>query len=101
TAVGGPLTGTWAVDGRATNPTNTLDTDVRSEFLSSFNSLNPNGQWTLFLADMEGGDQSSLVDWGLQLCGIFPTPVAILAQSGNQTPQCSSNLPLTASIHSS
>src|SRR6185436_13071720 len=101
TAVGGLLTGTWAVDGRAANPTNVLDTDARSEFLSSFNGLNPNGQWTLFIADLEGGDQSSLVDWGLQLFGIFPTPVAVLAQSGNQTIQCSSNLALTASINAS
>ncbi|MEY2410597.1 MAG: hypothetical protein QOF48_3267, partial [Verrucomicrobiota bacterium] len=99
TPIGGPLTGTWAVDGRAANPTNVVDTDPRSEFLSSFNSLNPNGQWTLFVADLESGDQSSLVDWGLQLCGLLPTPVAILAQSGTQTLQCSSNLTLGISLN--
>ncbi len=67
---GGQLIGTWAADGRyidpqslpsvfdATSPTHTLDL-----FLGG----SPNGEWTLFLADLNGEYQSTLLSWGMQI----------------------------------
>ena len=43
-------------------------------FAAAFNSADPNGTWTLFLADLSGGDQSSLVSWGLNI-SVVPEPV--------------------------
>jgi len=40
-------------------------------FASTFNGLNPNGTWSLFISDLSGGGQSTLVDWSL---GITPVP---------------------------
>ena len=45
--------------------------------LSSFNGLNPNGDWTLFFADMASGGgsgPSTLVSWGLDITAV-PEPV--------------------------
>jgi subtilisin-like proprotein convertase family protein len=43
-------------------------------FAAAFNNADPNGTWTLFLADLSGGDQSSLVSWGLNI-SVVPEPV--------------------------
>ena len=51
----GQLTGTWGVDGRAIDPASDpslFDTTAPSATLDSFTGTNPNGDWTLFLADM-------------------------------------------------
>lgn len=67
--------GSWQPDGRNMDPQSSLplfDTTSPSAFLSSFNGSNPNGTWTLFLADLSGGGQSSVVSWGL---GITTVPV--------------------------
>ena len=69
TPLSGPLTGSWAPDARVTSPTNVLDTDARSASLGSFNGVDPNGEWVLFLADMEGGDIHFLESWGLEITG--------------------------------
>ena len=89
TPIAGALTGAWQPDGRATPPAMTLDTpgavtDTPSEFLSSFNGLDPNGDWTLFIADMSGGDTHTLVSWGLEVTGPVPEPgtTALLALGG-------------------
>ena len=57
----------WAPDGRNVNPLGALDTDARTAMLSSFNGLDPNGSWTLFLADVSNGDASTVVNWGLAM----------------------------------
>jgi hypothetical protein len=44
--------------------------------LAAFNGLNPNGTWTLFLADMSGGDTSTLVSWGLDISAV-PEPASV------------------------
>lgn len=49
---GQPLTGTWAPE--AGN-------------LSTFNGMNPNGDWTLFIADESPGGVGTLQDWGVEL----------------------------------
>ena len=42
--------------------------------LASFNNMNPNGTWTLFLADAANPDQSTLVGWSLSITAV-PEPV--------------------------
>lgn len=73
---GGQLTGTWAADGRNINPQSTptvFDSAATSADLSLFNNDVPNGQWTLFIADLSGGSQSTLVSWGLTVVTV-PEP---------------------------
>jgi subtilisin-like proprotein convertase family protein len=69
------LTGDWQPDGRTTDPQNVLNTDPRTTSLSLFNGTSPNGEWTLFLADMAGGEgpTMTLVDWGLEI-SVVPEP---------------------------
>ena len=64
-----PLTGAWAPDGRTTSPLTVLDTDTRPALLNSFNGLNPNGEWVLFIADLKSGDIHTLESWGLEITG--------------------------------
>ena len=64
---GTPLTGTWASDGRNVDPVNALDTDPRTATLSSFTGGNPNGNWTLFLADTSPIGEGTLNSWSLSL----------------------------------
>jgi len=72
----GALTGAWAPDGRPADPLLALDTSPRTDFLSSFNGLNPNGAWTLVVKDVSPGDTSTLVSWGIEVTGIVPEPAA-------------------------
>jgi hypothetical protein len=75
--VGGILTGQWAPDGRITDPASVLDTDVRTALLGSFQGVNPNGEWTLFLADLESGGVAKLTGWELEFTGASsPVPEA-------------------------
>jgi subtilisin-like proprotein convertase family protein len=69
TPISGPLTSVWAPDARVAYPTNVLDSDARSAFLSSFNGVDPNGEWVLFVADLESGDIHQLESWGLEITG--------------------------------
>lgn len=76
---GGQLTGTWAADGRNIDPLSSppvFDSTSPTETLEQFLGSDPNGDWTLFLADMNGGYQSTLVDWGLQIETV-PEPSSI------------------------
>ena len=69
-----PLTGNFAPDARNVNPFNTLDTDARSAFLSSFNGLDPNGGWTLFFADLSPAATSSIQSWTVNVGATVPEP---------------------------
>jgi subtilisin-like proprotein convertase family protein len=64
-ADGSPLTGIWQPDGRTSSPASVLDTDPSTAGLSVFNSLNASGDWTLFLADLSPGGNSTLNSWQL------------------------------------
>ena len=64
---GGVLTGIWQPDGRTTNPNSALLTDPRPALLSSFNGLDPNGAWTLFVADVSPISTGTLKSWTLDL----------------------------------
>jgi len=83
--VGGySLSGTeWSPDGRNIDPAsdpNLFGSTSPSTFLSSFNGYDPNGVWTLFLADLSGGDQSTLLSWTLNITTV-PEP-STLALTG-------------------
>jgi hypothetical protein len=72
----GQLTGSWQPDGRAIDPLSapgSFDSGSRVGF-SSYNTLNPNGTWTLFIADLSAGGQSQLVNWELDITAV-PEPV--------------------------
>jgi subtilisin-like proprotein convertase family protein len=60
------LTGTWQPDGRNVNPQLVLDTSPRTARFNSFLGSDPNGLWTLVVADMAaGGGQATLQSWGV------------------------------------
>lgn len=64
------LTGTWQPDGRHVDPL----ADPRDRFLGSFNGLSPIGDWTLFIADLAGGDLTRLNSWQLTFVEEVPEP---------------------------
>jgi subtilisin-like proprotein convertase family protein len=67
TAANDPLSGNFAPDARFVNPVAVLDTDARTAFLSSFTNLDPNGTWTLFLADVSPLGVSTIQNWTVSL----------------------------------
>ncbi len=76
---GGALTGDWQPDGRNIHPGMSLDTTSRDSMLSSFNGLNPNGEWTIFIADASPVGSGVLQSWSLQVIGnAVPEPGALL-----------------------
>ena len=73
----GQLTGSWQPDGRVIDPDSSgalFDVAPRPNTLSVFNSLDPNGEWTLFVADLSPGGVSTLDGWGLDIT-MVPEPV--------------------------
>jgi subtilisin-like proprotein convertase family protein len=51
----------------------------QTAMLSSFTNLDANGNWTLFLADLSAGGQSTLVSWGLDITTVpEPNTLAII-----------------------
>jgi len=69
----GPLSGFWSPDARAVSPFGVTEAMARTAFLSGFEGGNPNGIWTLYVADVSGGDVHRLESWGLEL-EIQPIP---------------------------
>jgi len=64
----GQLTGQWQPDGRAIDPSSAqalFDSAPRASPLGVFNGMDPNGLWTLYLADVSPGNESALLGWGL------------------------------------
>ncbi len=73
---GGQLTGVWAADGRNLDPASAgsaFDTAPRNFTLSNYNGLNPNGAWTLFLADRAFGEISTLNSYSVAVTAV-PEP---------------------------
>jgi len=71
---------TWKPDGRAIDPLSSagnFNAGGTVSFLSQFQGRNPNNVWTLFLADMSGGEQSQLVSWSLNITSEVPEPVNV------------------------
>ena len=77
--LGTNVMGNWVADGRTNRPTEVLDTDARPALLSGFNGLDPNGNWTVFVADVAGGDSHTLVSWGLEISGTEEPPAPPVA----------------------
>ena len=75
-AAGSSITGAWEPDGRFIDPASALDTTPRTALLSSFDGLNPDGSWTLFVADLSGGDMSMLTDFSVDVTPV-PEPVNV------------------------
>lgn len=73
TSLVGALSGVWAPDGRTVDPDFVVETSARSATFSTFTGADPNGTWTLFIADMEGGGVSTLQSWELELT-VVPEP---------------------------
>lgn len=72
----GQLTGRWQPDGRNGDPASVTDQMARTAFLSSFVDLNPNGNWTLFIADLSAGETTQVESWGLQISAV-PEPAEV------------------------
>jgi len=72
----GVPSGSYMPDGRNISPLATVgifDAAERTALLSSFTGLNPNGSWTLYVADLSGGEQSTVTSWGLDI-GVASVP---------------------------
>jgi subtilisin-like proprotein convertase family protein len=85
----GQLTGTWAADGRnivpdtQISPPSLFDTAPTTNTTSLFLGTHPDGDWTLFIADMSGGFQSTWIDWQLDIVTVpEPTTLQLLATFG-------------------
>lgn len=85
----------WLDDAAAANihgvqsPGTGLSYQPDGGLLSTFNNLTANGDWTLFLADKSTGDQSTVVDWALDISitavpepGVWPVAVLIALVAG-------------------
>jgi subtilisin-like proprotein convertase family protein len=71
----GRLTGTWQPDGRNILPNSApsaFDAAGSANF-STFSGLNPNGDWTIYFADVSSANQSTLNGWSVDITAV-PEP---------------------------
>ena len=78
----GVVTGNYQPDGRVIDPDNALDTTQRTAFLSSFNGLDPNGDWSLYVADVASGDTMTLSSWSLNITTVPEPSTLMLSAAG-------------------
>jgi hypothetical protein len=79
----GRLTGTWDADGRDIDPDLVVDTTPRTAGLDQFAGINPNGKWTLFVADVSSGGLAKLDSWGVNITAIpEPTVISLISFMG-------------------
>ena len=73
----GQLTGTWAADSRTIDSLHSapsaFDAAPTGNTLANYYGSNPNGTWTLFVADLSGNGQSTLASWTLSVVTV-PEP---------------------------
>jgi subtilisin-like proprotein convertase family protein len=78
---GGLVFGTWQPEGvnidPATNDPTAFFGAGQTAMLASFNGTDATGVWTLFVADMSGGGQSTVTDWSLDIVTTVPEPGAL------------------------
>jgi hypothetical protein len=67
------LTGLWQPDGRVEDPLVVLSTSPRVQALSAFAGMDPNGLWTLFVADVRSGGVGVLESWDIEIT-VVPEP---------------------------
>ena len=70
----GQLTNSWQADGRTNSPLGDFTSTSQTAGLGGLNGLSANGTWTLFLADVAGGDMRTLVSWGVDI-SVVPEPI--------------------------
>ena len=70
---GDQLIGTWAPESRDFDPLFSLDMGTQTLLLSPFGGTNLNGDWPLFLADLDFGAQGTVAKWGVIVAAI-PEP---------------------------
>lgn len=76
---GAQLIGTWQPDGANIDPQSASLAFLpagQTAMLSSFVGDNANGQWVFFVADLSGGNQSTLASVGLTIMTTAPEPSA-------------------------
>ena len=79
----GTLTGDWGVDGRETDPDLVLESDNRTAMLSNFLNSDPNGEWRLFVADLNGSSRGELNSWSINVETVpEPTVMALICLFG-------------------
>jgi subtilisin-like proprotein convertase family protein len=81
TEFGVPASGTYQPDGRAADPLEVSGLSPRSLYLSGFNGQLAGGAWTLFIADVAGGDEAVLKSWSLSVTSevsAVPEPGALV-----------------------
>lgn len=71
-----PVTGTFQPDARDVDPVTVLDSSSRTSFLAPIEAMDPNGEWTLFIADLEAGGTGRLTSW--QITAVVPEASATL-----------------------
>jgi len=73
---GGAVTGNYQADGRNIDPQSSPSAfdSAGTAYLSSFDSTSGDGEWSLFIADLSGGGQSTLESWGLTVITVVPEP---------------------------
>lgn len=79
------LTGTWAPDGRNIDPQSApslFASTSPTAMLGSFLGKDPNGLWTLFVADLSNGAQSQLVSWSLDIITVPEPSVCLIGILG-------------------
>jgi subtilisin-like proprotein convertase family protein len=67
----------WQSDGRRSDPLTVSLSDPRPARLNEFVDSNPNGAWTLFVADVSGGGAFAVRGWSVDLVAI-PEPGAMV-----------------------
>ena len=75
-----PGAGTYQADGRNISPLSSgslFDLTSPTALLSSFNGVDASGNWTLFIADVSGGDVSTVTSWGLDIAAV-PEPASLV-----------------------
>lgn len=63
----------WAPDGRSADPGAVSTSSPRDAKLSVLSGTDPNGLWTLFIADVQQGNEGVLTSWGLNFAAV-PEP---------------------------
>jgi subtilisin-like proprotein convertase family protein len=81
----GQLTGSWQPDGRFLDPLSSgssFDAAARNRLLNVFNGMDYTGTWMLFIADVAGGNESTLKSWGLTITLVPEPGSAVLLAAG-------------------
>jgi subtilisin-like proprotein convertase family protein len=73
------LTGEWQPDGRTGDPGVNPWVSPRSAMLDVFEGKDPNGTWTLFLADLSLGGGYDLKTWSLEITAVPEPEWAVVA----------------------